>query len=66
MASQESMKDIQLYNQMRHRAISTPYEPCFCVGPQNGEPRCRCQMRGIIIRDGRYIEPERDLGPVKS
>lgn len=39
---------------------------CFCMGPQNGEPLCRCQMRDVIIRDGRYIkvERERDLGPV--
>ena len=40
------------------------YWACNCVGPQNGEPRCPCQMRNIIIRDGRYIEPEKDLGPV--
>jgi hypothetical protein len=41
---------------------------CFCMGPQNGEPLCRCQMRDVIIRDGRYIkvERERDLGPVPT
>ena len=39
---------------------------CNCVGPQRGEPLCPCQMRGVMIRDGRYILPEQDLGPVKS
>ena len=39
---------------------------CFCIGPQNGEPLCPCRMRGVIIRDGRYILPEKDLGPVAS
>ena len=36
---------------------------CACVGPQNGRPLCPCAMRGVIVRDGRYIVPERDLGP---
>lgn len=38
---------------------------CNCIGPQRGEPRCPCQMRGIIERDGRWIVPEQDLGPVR-
>lgn len=38
---------------------------CNCVGPQPGKPRCPCMMRGIIERDGRWVEPERDLGPVR-
>ena len=37
---------------------------CFCVGPQNGEPLCPCRMRDVQIRDGRYVLPERDLGPI--
>ena len=37
---------------------------CNCIGPQPGFPRCPCQMRGLIQRDGRWIEPEKDLGPV--
>jgi hypothetical protein len=37
---------------------------CNCVGPQPGMPRCPCQMRGLIQRDGRWIQPEVDLGPV--
>lgn len=36
---------------------------CGCVGPQNGRPLCPCQMRGVQIKDGRYVIPERDLGP---
>lgn len=39
---------------------------CGCVGPQNGQPRCPCMMRGVIQRNGRWIEPERDLGPVTN
>ncbi len=39
---------------------------CFCVGPQNGEPRCPCMMRGLVQRDGRWIEPEKDLGPINA
>lgn len=39
--------------------------PCNCMGPQNGQPKCPCQMRGVVQRDGRWIEPERDLGPVR-
>jgi len=37
---------------------------CFCIGPQNGEPKCPCEMKGLIQRDGRWIQPEVDLGPV--
>jgi hypothetical protein len=37
---------------------------CNCIGPQDGKPLCPCLMRGIIERDGRYIRPEQDLGPV--
>ena len=40
-----------------------PMEACACMGPQNGQPLCPCAMRGVIVRDGRYIVPERDLGP---
>jgi hypothetical protein len=38
---------------------------CGCIGPQNGEPLCPCQMRGVQIRDGRYVRTQ-DLGPVRS
>lgn len=37
---------------------------CNCVGPRNGEPLCPCRMRGVVVKDGRYVMPERDLGPV--
>lgn len=37
---------------------------CNCIGPQNGEPRCPCQMRGLIQRDGKWIQPERVVGDV--
>lgn len=37
---------------------------CNCIGPQRGQPRCPCGMRGIVARDGRWVQLERDLGPV--
>ena len=36
---------------------------CNCVGPQNGQPLCPCQMRNVKIVGGRYIQTI-DLGPV--
>ena len=38
--------------------------PCFCVGPQNGQPLCPCKMRRVKVRKGRYVLREKDLGPV--
>lgn len=40
---------------------------CNCIGPQNGAPYCPCMMstKGVIVCDGRWIEPERDLGPAR-
>lgn len=38
---------------------------CNCIGPQNGDPLCPCQMRSVVRRDGRYVQ-ERDLGPIKT
>lgn len=35
---------------------------CNCIGPQNGQPVCPCQMRGVTIKDGRYVKTQ-DLGP---
>lgn len=39
---------------------------CYCIGPQNGQPLCPCMMKGLIVRNGRYIRPEEDLGPVEQ
>jgi len=38
--------------------------PCNCVGPQNGEPACPCAMRRLIKRNGRWVQPEVDMGPI--
>jgi hypothetical protein len=35
---------------------------CNCIGPQNGQPCCPCQMRGVQVKDGRYVRIQ-DLGP---
>tara|TARA_R110000822_G_scaffold3929_3_gene16712 strand:+ start:917 stop:1111 length:195 start_codon:yes stop_codon:yes gene_type:complete len=37
---------------------------CNCIGPQPGFPRCPCLMRGVEQRDGRWVAPEKDLGPI--
>jgi len=44
---------------------------CFCMGPQNSEPLCPCQMRamGVFKRDGEWILPAKEeevLGTVKD
>lgn len=48
----------------RRRPLATPtdFGPCGCIGPQNGQPLCPCQMRGVQIKDGRYVRVQ-DLGP---
>lgn len=38
---------------------------CNCIGPQNGQPRCPCLMRGVKVIDGRYVQIL-DLGPVRE
>jgi len=45
--------------------VSAVIHPCNCIGPQNGDPVCPCQMRSVSIRDGRYVM-ERDLGPAPT
>jgi hypothetical protein len=40
------------------------YQACNCMGRQPGMPLCPCGMRGLIQRDGRWIKPEQDMGPV--
>jgi len=47
--------------------VTTPI-PCSCVGPQKGEPYCPCMMRarGVYRKDGRWVEPEKDLGPARD
>lgn len=44
----------------------TNVRTCGCIGPQNGEPYCPCMMRAnrVYQKDGRWVEPEKDLGPV--
>lgn len=29
-------------------------QPCNCIGPQNGQPLCPCQMKGVTVKDGRH------------
>lgn len=37
---------------------------CYCTGPIKGEPLCPCMMRirGIFQRDGKWFEPEHEVG----
>ena len=44
--------------------LDIPVSACCCIGPQNGQPVCPCKMRGVIIKEGRYVMPEKDLGEV--
>lgn len=37
---------------------------CFCIGPQNGQPKCPCMMVNMRQIDGRWVEVI-DHGPVK-
>lgn len=49
------------------RASLEPVQPlrqCMCVGPQNGQPLCPCRMREVVVKNGRYVRPEQDLGAV--
>jgi hypothetical protein len=47
-------------------AISSTFtQSCNCMGPRNGEPKCPCMMRNVIQRDGRWIQKEVDLGPIR-
>tara|TARA_R110000851_G_scaffold46306_3_gene112666 strand:- start:1877 stop:2188 length:312 start_codon:yes stop_codon:yes gene_type:complete len=41
-------------------------QSCNCIGPQTGFPKCPCLMQGLEQRDGRWVEPEKDLGPVAA
>jgi hypothetical protein len=47
-------------------SIQQVTQSCNCLGKQPGFPRCPCQMRGLIERDGRWIQPEQDLGPIST
>ena len=38
----------------------TTARPCHCVGPQNGQPFCPCEMQRVAVVDGRYVK---DMGP---
>ena len=49
-----------LIDAVSQRAV--PDTACGCIGPQNGQPLCPCAMRGVIVRNGRYVR-ETDLGP---
>lgn len=35
---------------------------CCCVGPQNGQPLCPCQMKSTKVINGRLVKVT-DLGP---
>lgn len=35
---------------------------CNCIGPQDGQPVCPCQMRFVSVVNGRYVKTT-DLGP---
>lgn len=55
------MTDIRKYVH-KHR---NDVHACNCIGPQNGQPVCPCQMRGVTVENGRYVQ-KRDLGPIEK
>lgn len=57
------MDEPKSWNDALGKSDLSRWHACACIGPQDGEPVCPCQMRGIVVRDGRYIRPEQDLGP---
>lgn len=58
----------KLENPSTLKGLASEVTACGCIGPQNGEPLCPCMMRArrIYKKDGRWIEPEKDLGPVSK
>lgn len=38
------------------------FHVCCCVGPQNGDPLCPCQMREVGVFGDRLVRVQ-DLGP---
>lgn len=60
----EVVSRLKIHPEGHENAVNT----CHCVGPQNGEPMCPCRMRrfGVEKRDGRWVIPERDLGPTEG
>lgn len=61
----DAREEIRLRSMVKMAEPAGPHS-CGRVGPQNGEPLCPCKMRGVVIKDGRYVLPERDLGPVRA
>lgn len=56
------------YKNLQSMSIGVPAgvtHSCGCIGPQNGEPLCPCRMRGVEVKDGRYVQTI-DYGPVRN
>jgi len=54
----------ELYSANTSTTARTEAWVCNCLGPQNGEPRCPCMMRGVQNINGRWVLPPQDIGPV--
>lgn len=50
------------YGGYDHTTTSDATHACNCIGPRGGQPLCPCQMKGVTIREGRYVKII-DLGP---
>ena len=57
---------MKLSDYVRNMPPAVAVSPCYCIGPQNGQPRCPCAMRGVVVRNGRYIQMEVALGPASN
>lgn len=49
---------------MKDKDIMVTNRVCYCVGPQNGEPLCLCNMKsqGVIKKGKKWIIPEQEIG----
>lgn len=54
--------DLELKLSLLRQQLPYKDNACCCVGPQNGEPLCPCQMRTLVVKNGRYVRPEQDFG----
>lgn len=45
MGEMEMVRDYDDFTARRQHDIAGTSAPCFCTGPQNGEPHCPCVMR---------------------
>ena len=64
IAREVDLEPLQKYHEELMKDLLHDTKTCNCIGPQNGEPKCPCMMRGVRIIDGEYVQITK-LGKVK-